>query len=527
MRNTRAKRVGFLAMVIVCVLGVGAPAMATPEEAFQALGQWQMSQARTMIDGLSAREKASADGLYLEGRYRFYMGEYGEAVRLLDEALEEQEVGEWRRLRDLAERTRGVTEGYKKFVSESGRFEMYVEPGKDEILVPYAFEALESAYEILGEELDYWPTEPVRVEVYPRALVLAEVSLLTEENIRTSGTIALCQYNRLMISSPRSVLRGYPWVDTLIHEYVHYVVNQATTHNVPIWMHEGLAKYLEREWRGQHASRLEVAVEHLLRRRMEEDDLVTFDEMHPSMAMLPSQEDAAVAFAEVYTTMEYLRQEGGLGVFGRLLREINAGHEAREAFAGVLGVRWEEFEGEIWPAYLAERPEPPYSGAEGVAPEEIVLRGDANEAQNELEQIRVPGARDHMQLGQMLQARSRYRAAVVQYEKAGQILGELNPVLQNRLAQSLVRSGEPGRAIEALRAVRELYPSQVSTWISLGRAYVEGEEYGAAMDALREAARINPFHPEVHELMERAARRLGDEEGAQRSREAMTLLQGS
>lgn len=497
---------------------------ASPERAQRLIAQWQMSQARTVLDNLSAREKASAEGLYLEGRYHFYMGDYERALTYLDRALERRQVREWATLREIVANTKEVTTGYKRFVSDSGRFEIFVEPGRDEVLIPFAFEALEAAYEILGEELDYRPSDPVRVEIYPRALVLADVSLLTEENIRTSGTIALCQYNRLMISSPRSVLRGYPWVDTLVHEYVHYVVNQRTTENVPIWMHEGLAKYLERQWRGQDASRLEAAVEHLLRRRMEEDNLIPFDAMHPSMALLPSQEDAAVAFAEVYTTMEYLRREIGPGAFGKLLDEINAGHDARTAYARVLGVTWEEFEHQIWPAYLQERPRPPFSGEEEVLQEKIVLRDQAGRAGNELEEVRIPGARDYIQLGQMLQARSRYGAAVVQYEKAREIIGELNPVLQNRLAESLVRSGEPGRALEALRAVRELYPSRVSTWISLGRAYIEAEEYEAAREALREAARINPFNPEIHELMGRAYRRLGDNDGVERASHALNLV---
>lgn len=524
MRNWTKNGAGLLAVALVFLWAATAYGQASAEQAHRLLSQWQLTEARAALDSMSPRQQSSPEGLYLEGRYRFYMGEYGEALEYLDRAIAGREVGEWVRLRELVANTKEVTSGYKKFVSESGRFEIFVEPGRDEVLIPYAIEALEAAYEILGEELDYRPSDPIRVEVYPRALVLADVSLLTEENIRTSGTIALCQYNRLMISSPRSVLRGYGWVDTLIHEYVHYVVNQRTTENVPIWMHEGLAKYLERQWRARDAARLEAAVEHLLRRRLDDESLIPFEAMHPSMALLPSQEDAAVAFAQVYTTMEFLRREAGPGAFARLLDEINAGHEARTAYARVLGTTWDEFENRIWPAYLQERPAPPFAGDEEPMQEKIVLRDQAAEAGNELDQVRAPGARDHIQLGQMMQARHRYGAAVVQYEKASSIIGERNPVLQTRLAQSLIRSGEPARAIEALRAVRELYPSHVSTWIALGRAYLEAEEFEAAREALREAARINPFNPEIHDLMVRVYARMGDEENAERARRAVELV---
>ena len=46
---------------------------------------------------------------------------------------------------------------------------------------------------------------------------------------------------------------GYDWLDTVSHEYVHLVVSRKSRNTVPIWMHEGLAKYLESRWRGPAA----------------------------------------------------------------------------------------------------------------------------------------------------------------------------------------------------------------------------------------------------------------------------------
>ena len=40
-----------------------------------------------------------------------------------------------------------------------------------------------------------------------------------------SGTIAICKYNKLMFTSPKAMLRGYEWLDTLSHEYVHFVIS--------------------------------------------------------------------------------------------------------------------------------------------------------------------------------------------------------------------------------------------------------------------------------------------------------------
>ena len=90
---------------------------------------------------------------------------------------------------------------------------------------------------------------PVRLEIYPDAESLAEVSTLSVEAIRTTGTIALCKWGRLMIASPGALMHGYPWLDTIAHEYVHLLLTKATLDQSPVWLQEGLAKFLETRWR--------------------------------------------------------------------------------------------------------------------------------------------------------------------------------------------------------------------------------------------------------------------------------------
>ncbi|TXC73190.1 tetratricopeptide repeat protein [Bradymonadales bacterium TMQ1] len=516
----------WVVMVMALVWAVPVWGQSSLEDYRQAeamLSAWQLDEAREAIDRLSEKEPGLAEIDYLEARYAFYDGDYERALERIDKALEAREVGSWQALREIIAETIAVTEPYVRHVSPSGRFEVFIEPGRDEVLLPYAFEALDAAYEELGEELGYYPSTPIRVEVYPRTATLAQVSMLTDEEIRTSGTIALCQYNRLMITSPRAVLRGYGWVDTLIHEYVHYVINRKTYNQVPIWMHEGLAKFLERRWRGEDEAQLSASSEHLLHTRLKADDLISFEAMHPSMAKLPSQEDAAVAFAEVYTTMEYLRAQVGPGAFGQLLDTINEGYGAQEAFARVLGTSWARFEKD-WRAYLHTRPVVEFEDEAEPFEERLVFE-DERHSGGELDQVEAPGAQDHIKLGQMFQVRERFGAAVVQYEKATRLIGQRNPVLQGRLAQSLIATGEPQAAVEALSEVRELYPGYVTTWLELGNAYLALGEYALAREALEEAARINPFDPGVHQGLGRAYSGLGDGAQAERARGAERLLQ--
>src|SRR5260370_14761133 len=110
--------------------------------------------------------------------------------------------------------------------AESAHFILCYPKGKDEILAPYALETLESIRQALSQDLGFAPPGKVRVEVVNDARELSKVSTLTYKQIITTGTIAICKFNKLMITSPKAVLHGYDWRDTLAHEFVHLGVSQ-------------------------------------------------------------------------------------------------------------------------------------------------------------------------------------------------------------------------------------------------------------------------------------------------------------
>jgi tetratricopeptide (TPR) repeat protein len=479
------------------------------------LDSWQLDRAQLAIERAAKRSVADPQVVYFEARYAFLRGRYDEALERMDQALTLSPRPDWQSLRALIAATHDVTKDYERHVSPSGRFEIAIEPGADRVLLTYAFDALDRAYDVLAGTLGHRPLPPIRIEVYPRTSVLAQVSLLTEEEIRASGTIALCKYNRLMITSPRALLRGYPWVDTLVHEFVHYVVNQRTSNRVPIWMHEGLAKFLERSWRESGQAALSDPSRALLKKRLDADELITFEQMHPSMAKLPTQEDAALAFAEVFMAMEYLSEKAGDKAFAELLGHIVDGAPADRAFAAVLGSSFEDFE-TLWVDWMKRK----LAGVKtsvGDHDERLVFR-DERERPTLLEQIPEPQARDHLHLGELLQARGRYKAAVVQYRKAEALLADVHPVLVSRLARTLVESGAFVEAIAALEPALEIFSGDVVLWVLLGRAYLGANRFEEARKCLMEAIWINPFDPEVHTALSLVHRGLGDAGMAERSR---------
>ena len=132
---------------------------------------------------------------------------------------------------DFVNKIYQTTGKFKEVKTEHFLFR-YVED-KDAILVDYALNTLEKAYCAVGNDLNYFPKEPVLVEVFPDAESFCTISTLTREEIETSGTVAICLFNRVIITSPRLQPRGYQWLDTLTHEYVHYVIMEKTYNRVP------------------------------------------------------------------------------------------------------------------------------------------------------------------------------------------------------------------------------------------------------------------------------------------------------
>ena len=491
-------------------------------EARRAISDWDYERAATVVEQATGRFPDHPGTRWARGELMYHLGEYEEAVRQLNLALQDAAGQPWevplRTLHELVSNTAQTVSGYERYVSPDGLFVILHEP-RDAVLMPWAAATLEAAWYQIGYSVGYWPEDPVRVEIFPRASLLSVVSSLPAEAVETTSTIGLCKYNKLMFASPRAAARGYPWRDTLAHEYVHYVISRATRNRVPVWLHEGIAKYLESRWTGAWDAPLNPSREDLLGRRLDAGDFITFEEMSPSIALLPSQEDAALAYAEVYTVIEYLVLRRGHGAIRELLVAIRDGATPEEAFAIVAGEDWPVFE-RNWMAWLRnERPRVQVPGT--FDDEEIVLRESGGEqAENaELAGMRSPQARDFMHLGELLRARGQIRAAIREYRKAEALMGAHHPVVQNGMARALLDTGEPERALAALRDVVRWYPTYYLSHLNRADALNRLGRHDDALIELEAAVSINPFDPRVHEQFAVAFDALGRPDDALRARD--------
>jgi tetratricopeptide (TPR) repeat protein len=510
------------------------------------LDSWDVEAAAATLGELLSRSPGSAEAAYLRGRVLFEQGKYEEAVKAFEEAKARSDHGPGafeeplRLARSAAEEVRGAVP------VESDHFVFVAKAEKDRLLAPHALSALEKAYAALTRDLGYQPPGKMRLEVYDSPQALARVSPLTVAEIKGSGTIALCKYNRLMITSPRALLRGYPWMDTVSHEFVHYLVSRKGHNTVPIWLQEGLAKFLETRWRGEPGQAVDDLQDALLYKAAKGKELIPFSAMHPSIAKLPTQEKAALAFAEVEAAMRLLYTRSGQAGLTELVAAMGAGMTDEQAVAQAYGKGFREFEAD-WRADVAKPrgrlalklSQNPAAQRKGMR--KLVFKDDvkgqkagpdagAESPDGELNphaaEPKDPAARKAARLGDLLFARRRFAAAALEYQRARAALPEEDPVIARRYAFSELQAGKVDSAEAALRRAVAKDPSDPTVQVLFAEVLEKKGQHAEAQGALEAAVAVDPFDPRLHAVWHQVALATADEKLRAREEEALLLLAG-
>jgi tetratricopeptide (TPR) repeat protein len=202
--------------------------------------------------------------------------------------------------------------------------------------------------------------------------------------------------------------------------------------------------------------------------------------------MLPSEDQAILAFAEVATFMEAYVARHGTTALRMGLDAIAAGDDARVALAKPAGVEFRALENEWRKGISSDAPE----AARTLKMRFRVGDGEADESSD----VTESSARRFLRLGDLLWDRQRPAAASKEYEKAHRA-DPLDPIVAARWGRAALAAGNPKSAIEALTPQTTLYPGHAPTHAVLGAAHLELGEREQALRELREAVWLNPFDP--------------------------------
>ncbi|MDW8246103.1 MAG: hypothetical protein RMJ84_05965 [Sandaracinaceae bacterium] len=483
----------------------GSLAQARPNEGreiSQAIDELRLEEAQAMLEAALRRFPDNPALRFEHGLLLFHRGEYRAArEELLANAIRAvglRPASERFLLTRIAAKSAAIFEHFEQQSSPDGRYVVRY-PKSEKAILPWLFEVLRRIDKGIGEIFGTVHSGPVQVVLVPSAEILAELSSLSLEEIETTGTIAICKWDHILLTSPRALVHGYPWADTLAHEFVHLVLTRLTRNRAPVWMQEGYARFLERRWRGPHAlGELDSYSIDLLLRAYHKNELLSFEQLHPSIARLPSAELAALAFAQVSTFIaSFYRRHGALGLQA-VVNRVAQGIDAKRAFAEIAQAPFSALE-QGWKQDLAALSPPPAPNH----PLVLTFRGSTSD--DEVERLSQRQARDAVRLGDMLFARRRYLAARYEYERALS-KGETYPFIAVRYARAAHAAGTPLAALDVLLPLRAKHPHYAPLFSLIALNALSAGKKDLAEEAALEAIWINPFDPEPPCIIEQIGR---------------------
>lgn len=383
---------------------------------------------------------------------------------------------------------------------------------EDKFLAGYALEALEKAYVRIGGELEIFPKEKITAVVYPTQESFTSGSTLSKEIMERSGAIAVCKFRKLMILSPEQLAFGYRWLDTLSHEYTHFLINAASAGKCPLWMHEGISKYLETRWRLDEPDYLTPGNRTELVRALKDDKLVSFSRMEPSMVYLKDQAEVRLAFSEVAHAVGAIRKMKGPESLRLILKELAQGKSRQDAFQSVLNLSDSQFESKWREILKGEN----LQESPGSAPDVLEFEID----KDEMDEFVGTDLQGHIRLGDRMRKNGQLQAALIQYDKALEQEAN-NPVALVKMARTLISLGTKEEALTKLDKCIKENPNYVPGYIVMGELLVESADWGKAAWCYTEANAINPFNPEVHKRLSEIYVVLGD---IKKSQEELDIL---
>lgn len=520
------------------------------------LRAWNLVEARKKIASLEAKSPGLAEWPALSGAADYLEGRYAESIANLNAALKKRPGdSEWLELRLHVRQTQTAMQGFKAY--KTAHFDIWYDPGEDAVLLPYLGDALEKAYARYGEKLGVRPTQRIRVELFSDSVRFHRSSTLSRRDIEEKGAVGVCKFNKIMFLSPGALLRGYRWLDTAAHEYVHYLIVLATKNRAPIWLHEGIAKYLEKSWRGDKTDFLHPGEEALLFNARETNVYVPFKKMEPSLIYLETPQEVHLAYAEAASAVDFIQRTMGENALVRLLGGIknaapaprtqgapafgeeNPGmrHQRRASLVELestgppqsaepglrllAGVDLGGFE-KLWIEDLKKLPLRAHAGSQVSLPK-LKPKGPVSERTIDLAALKSAVARRRMRLGDRLSFRGRMRAALIEYRRALRDEPHSQPLL-NRAAQIEIHLGMIPEAEQHIQRALKVDPDYAMTHVHKALASEMGGRPGRALRAWEEVLHINPFIRVVHERLLAHYERTGEAEKAKREREALRLM---
>jgi tetratricopeptide (TPR) repeat protein len=493
-------------------------------DAEAALERWDGEEAYRLAQPVQRQQPQDPRILALLTKASLYRGEYPEAARWAEQWMAAEPTNEYAKgWKAFAEQTAWAVQDFKTYTSP--HFILRLQDERDGVLAEYALAALEKGYEVLGRDLGYRPSAPVRIEIFPDHERFHAASSLSKRDIEVAGAVGICKFDKVMVLSPRVLLRGYRWLDAVVHEYVHYVIVKLSDDKAPIWIHEGVAKHEESRWRGAASMYLNPLNRTLLAEALQTGNFVTFEQMEPSLVRLETPQQVQLAYAEAASSVEFMLSRVGYPglreIFLEMARTDNRG--AKGPIEQVLGLSFAAFEDE-WKEFLRAKQLTPVAGVQ-LTQFQVVEKNERDEDRLEQEALQSAAVERDLSLGDLMRQRGRFDGAVYYFDRARKGRPDA-PFVLNKLARALLAAQRPQEAVPHLLHSLEVYPDYSTSYTTLGGAYRLLGEPEKARQHYEQAIQINPFDALPHQYLAELYQQAGDSAAAQRETQVARSLVG-
>lgn len=447
------------------------------------------ARAHELIEGLDLDEARSelaqaaaddGDAEIEKARLAIYEEDCDGAVAILKRP-ELAATEEGRTLNEIAMGCARVIAATVSEKDDARNLEVRFQDESDRALMPMLADTVTKARDALTRDLGVtWP-KPTRVVVVRDLLSLSAMTGLPYESATTTGTVAVAKWGRVTLLSPRASHHGFVWRDTMAHELTHLAVTRATNDRAPLWLQEGVAKREEIRWRDPGPFDNRPSPESIVARGMEMKIDIPLDKLGPSIAMLPTADQAMVAFAEVTSFVRFFADHAppdGLPHLLNAIREKKRGDEKEidDALREVSQNDLKQWDAK-WRAWMASTHHETLSAVVGLS----AAPPNAHDV------------RERMRLAELLDARGHAGEALKEIEKAKDPPAE-DPSFSALHASILHHVGGRDKDAEPLVSdPKKPYGSYGPWWAIRGQLAVARGDQSTADSSFAEAVATDPF----------------------------------
>ena len=403
-------------------------------------------------------------------------------------------------------------------------FRLVLHESEADLLGPYMAPVAERAYGEMSDRYGYAPSEPIRVEVYPRH---------ADFSVRTVGLVGIGALGvsfgpALAMDSPAARDRGdFNWASTLWHEIAHSFHLGASNGAVPRWFSEGLAVHEQRRAHPGWGHQASVGFV----RSLAAGELRPVGRLDRGFSNPRYPGEVRDSYYQASLVFELIEERHGFPAVVAMLNAYRDGATTEEAFAGALGVGLADFERDF-DDFLKERFAAAIRSVGGEPAPEAARRGNPVAPVPDIGTLEAAVARDpgrflpRMALGRALFRDGRDAEAAEHFEAALELFPRYGGPDGAHWFLGRVREeeGDTAAAVAHYRALLALDESHYDARVALAGLLGGGGDGAGAAEVLRELAYIHPYEVAHHEQLAALLEEAGDLDGAIAERRAVLAL---